>query len=113
MRSRPDVLVLGGGGVLGLEWIMGVLSGIEDASGFDLRECEYLVGTSAGSIAAARLLAGKRPGRPPKPERPPKRLHCGVKAADKKVLRFGVKYSRCGAERPKRKPDRVSATGMK
>jgi NTE family protein len=57
--------VLGGGGLLGLEWIMGVLSGIEDATGFDLRDCEYFVGTSAGSIAAARLLAGKRPRRPP------------------------------------------------
>ena len=44
---------------------MGVLSGIEDATGFDLRDCEYFVGTSAGSIAAARLLAGKRPRRPP------------------------------------------------
>jgi NTE family protein len=65
MRSRPDVLVLGGGGVLGLEWIMGVLSGIEDSTGFDLRECEYFVGTSAGSIAAARLLGGRRPRRPP------------------------------------------------
>lgn len=44
---------------------MGVLSGIEDSTGFDLRECEYFVGTSAGSIAAARLLGGRRPRRPP------------------------------------------------
>ena len=36
MRSRPDVLVLGGGGLLGLEWIMGLLAGIEDATGFDV-----------------------------------------------------------------------------
>ena len=37
MLSRPDVLVLGGGGVLGQEWLMGVLAGIEDATAFDFR----------------------------------------------------------------------------
>lgn len=72
MRSRPDVLVLGAGGVLGLEWIMGFLAGIEDATGFDLRDCEYFVGTSAGSIAAARLLGGRRPRRPPDTATAPK-----------------------------------------
>jgi NTE family protein len=62
--SRPDVLVLGGGGVIGERWIMGVLAGIEDATGFDLRRCEYFVGTSAGSIVAARLAAGVALNRP-------------------------------------------------
>jgi NTE family protein len=64
MRSRPDVLVLGAGGVLGEAWMMGVLSGIEDASGFDLRDCEHFVGTSAGAIVAAHLVAGDSPRRP-------------------------------------------------
>ena len=64
MRTRPDVLVLGGGGVLGEAWMMGVLAGIEDATGFDLRECESFVGTSAGSIVAAHLVAGRSPRRP-------------------------------------------------
>jgi NTE family protein len=64
MHSRPDVLVLGGGGVLGEAWMMGVLSGIEDATGFDLRDCESFVGTSAGSIVAAHLAAGRSPRRP-------------------------------------------------
>jgi NTE family protein len=65
MVSRPDVLVLGGGGVLGEAWMMGVLAGIEDATGFDLRGCEHFVGTSAGSIVAAHLVAGNAPRRPP------------------------------------------------
>ena len=43
---------------------MGVLSGIEDAAGFDLRECEGFVGTSAGAIVAAHLVAGNAPRRP-------------------------------------------------
>lgn len=69
MRSRPDVLVLGGGGLLGVEWMMGLLAGIEDATGFDLRDCEYFVGTSAGSIIAARLQGGRRLRRPNGTER--------------------------------------------
>jgi NTE family protein len=64
MVSPPDVLVLGAGGVLGEAWMMGVLAGIEDATGFDLRRCEYFVGTSAGAIVAAHLAAGKAPRRP-------------------------------------------------
>jgi NTE family protein len=64
MRTRPDVLVLGGGGVLGEAWMMGVLAGIEDGSGFDLRDCESFVGTSAGAIVAAHLVSGRSPRRP-------------------------------------------------
>jgi NTE family protein len=64
LSSRPDVLVLGGGGVLGEAWMMGVLAGLEDKTGFDLRRCEHFVGTSAGSIIAARLVAGESPRRP-------------------------------------------------
>ncbi len=64
MLTRPDILVLGGGGVLGEAWINGVLAGLEDGAGLDLRRCEYFVGTSAGSIVGARLAAGHRPERP-------------------------------------------------
>jgi NTE family protein len=57
----PDVLVLGGGGTLGEVWMNAVLAGIEDATGFDARECDGYVGTSAGSIVAAALAGGARP----------------------------------------------------
>ena len=43
---------------------MGVLAGIEDAAGFDLRDCDHYVGTSAGAIVAAHLVAGQSPRRP-------------------------------------------------
>jgi NTE family protein len=62
----PDVLVLGAGGVVGEAWMTGVLGGVEDAARLDLRRVEAFVGTSAGSIVAARLAAGeplRRPGR--------------------------------------------------
>lgn len=60
----PDVLVLGAGGVLGEAWMTGVLAGLEEAAGIDFRRCERFVGTSAGSIVAATLVAGRSPRRP-------------------------------------------------
>lgn len=59
--DRPDVLVLGVGGTLGEAWLRGLLSGLDAAGGPDMRGCEYFVGTSAGSIVAAGLAAGRRP----------------------------------------------------
>jgi NTE family protein len=58
--SAPDVLVLGGGGILGEAWMSALLAGIEDATGFDTRRCDGYVGTSAGSIVAAALAGGAR-----------------------------------------------------
>jgi NTE family protein len=60
----PDVLVLAGGGVIGEAWMTGLLAGIEDEAGVDLRRVEAFVGTSAGAIVAARLAAGRSPRRP-------------------------------------------------
>jgi NTE family protein len=59
--QTPDVLVLGGGGILGEAWMGALLTGLQDATGFDARECEGYVGTSAGSIVAALLAAGVEP----------------------------------------------------
>jgi NTE family protein len=60
----PDVLVLAGGGVVGEAWMTGVLGGLQDASGADFARVEAFVGTSAGSIVAARLAAGAPLRRP-------------------------------------------------
>jgi NTE family protein len=65
VRTRPDILVLGAGGMLDEAWMTGVLAGIEDATGFEMRRCEYFVGTSIGSLLATRLAAGQAPARPP------------------------------------------------
>jgi NTE family protein len=64
MELRPDILVLGGGGVLGEAWMVGLLAGLEDGGGFKLATCEHFLGTSAGSIVAARLAAGHPLRRP-------------------------------------------------
>jgi NTE family protein len=55
------MLVLGGGGILGEAWMLGVLAGIEQQGGFDPRDCGGFIGTSAGSIVAATLAAGIPP----------------------------------------------------
>src|SRR3954463_12949482 len=59
--ARPDVLVLGAGGIVGEAWMGGVLAGLEQATGFDARGCDHFVGTSAGSIVAAALAGGVDP----------------------------------------------------
>ena len=65
---RPDVLVLASGGTLGEAWMSGILAGIEDATGHDFRATESVVGTSAGSLVGAALVAGERPRRPRPPD---------------------------------------------
>lgn len=57
MTTRRGV-VLGSGGILGLAWMTGALRAIEDHGGFDVREVDVLVGTSAGSLLAVLLGAG-------------------------------------------------------
>ncbi|NEM07116.1 patatin-like phospholipase family protein [Geodermatophilus normandii] len=50
-------LVLGGGGIAGIAWEVGLLSGLA-ASGVDLRDADLVVGTSAGSIVGTLLRTG-------------------------------------------------------
>jgi NTE family protein len=51
-------LVLGAGGVLGHAFHVGVLRALEEATGWDPRDADVIVGTSAGSHVAAYLRAG-------------------------------------------------------
>jgi NTE family protein len=47
-------LVLGGGGSAGNAWLIGVIAGLVDA-GLDVTEADLIIGTSAGSTAAAQI----------------------------------------------------------
>jgi NTE family protein len=60
--QTPDALVLGGGGTLGEAWMSSLLAGLDESDGFDARASGGFVGTSAGSIVAAALVAGHAPG---------------------------------------------------
>ncbi|WP_284744467.1 patatin-like phospholipase family protein [Amycolatopsis sp. RTGN1] len=50
-------LVLGGGGVAGIAWTTGLLTGLAE-NGQDLTGADLLVGTSAGSVVAAQVTSG-------------------------------------------------------
>lgn len=54
-------LVLGGGGLVGHAWHVGVLAGLADATGWDPRRAQLVVGTSAGAVVGAELRAGFDP----------------------------------------------------
>src|SRR5918997_3420992 len=94
MLELPDTLVLGAGGTLGEAWMRGLLSGIESATQLDFRDCEYFVGTSAGSIVAAALAAGRRP-----------------QAGDRAAREWGAQASEQDPQRDPRGPPRLPRGG--
>lgn len=52
-----SALVLGGGGITGIAWELGILHGLAE-SGVDLTDADTVVGTSAGSVVGAQLGSG-------------------------------------------------------
>ena len=54
MPGRERALVLGGGGSAGNAWLIGVIAGLFDA-GLDVTGADLVIGTSAGSTAAAQI----------------------------------------------------------
>ena len=54
-------LVLGAGAYPGHAWHVGVLHGLEDALGIDIRDATLIVGTSIGSITGGGIRGGFRP----------------------------------------------------
>ena len=57
MREANRALVLGGGGVTGIAWQIGVHCGLRRA-GVVLGDADTIIGTSAGSVAGIVLAAG-------------------------------------------------------
>jgi NTE family protein len=62
MNTTPSstALVLGGGGSAGNAWLIGVIAGLFDA-GLDVTDADLIVGTSAGSTAAAQITGATPP----------------------------------------------------
>jgi NTE family protein len=58
MTSDGRALVLGGGGVTGVAWEIGLLYGLAER-GIDLSKADLFVGTSAGSVVAAQITKGE------------------------------------------------------
>ena len=57
MSLPRTALVLGGGGITGIAWEVGVLAGLADA-GLDVTGADLVVGTSAGSVVGAQVSCG-------------------------------------------------------
>ncbi|MGY1748898.1 patatin-like phospholipase family protein [Modestobacter sp. SYSU DS0511] len=75
MSEQRRALVLGGGGITGIAWATGVLTGLADA-GIDLSGADLVVGTSAGSVVGTQVRSGvplaelfEREVAPPRPGR--------------------------------------------
>ncbi|MFV2177835.1 patatin-like phospholipase family protein [Actinomadura sp. LOL_016] len=58
MSDNGRALVLGGGGVAGIAWLTGVLTGLAE-EGTDVTGAGLVVGTSAGSAVAAQVGSGE------------------------------------------------------
>jgi NTE family protein len=58
--THERALVLGGGGSTGNAWLIGVVAGLFDA-GLDVTDADLIVGTSAGSAAAAQITSASAP----------------------------------------------------
>ncbi|HWE65854.1 MAG TPA: patatin-like phospholipase family protein [Acidimicrobiales bacterium] len=77
-EERPTIgLVLGAGGVVGQAYQAGVLAALEREVGWDPRDADIIVGTSAGSVTGAAL-------------------RVGVPATDLAASSYGVPLSRRG-----------------
>ncbi|GAA5060366.1 patatin-like phospholipase family protein [Nocardia callitridis] len=57
MASSGSAVVLGGGGVVGTAWLVGLAAGLRRA-GVDLDSADLIIGTSAGSIAGTIIRSG-------------------------------------------------------
>ncbi|MFD2090653.1 patatin-like phospholipase family protein [Blastococcus deserti] len=60
MSDQRTALVLGGGGITGIAWEIGILAGLAE-TGTDLGRADLVVGTSAGSVVSAQLTGGLDP----------------------------------------------------
>ncbi|MFJ4171459.1 patatin-like phospholipase family protein [Paenarthrobacter sp. NPDC089714] len=56
-QRNTRALVLGGGGSTGNAWLIGVVAGLVEA-GLDVTKADLVIGTSAGSTAAAQITGG-------------------------------------------------------
>src|SRR5215831_3296151 len=89
MAGHERALVLGGGGSVGNAWLIGVVAGLFEA-GLDVTQADLIIGTSAGSTAAAQITSARRP-----PE-----LLADILAAAPPPRTGGVGPDRGGAPRP-------------
>lgn len=58
MSPPSTALVLGGGGITGIAWELGLIAGLAEG-GVDLSRAQVVIGTSAGSVVGAQITSGE------------------------------------------------------
>ncbi|KOT95687.1 hypothetical protein ADK70_10445 [Streptomyces rimosus subsp. pseudoverticillatus] len=62
MSAHSTAVVLGGGGLAGIGWTIGVLAALEEQGVLRLDSADYVIGTSAGAAVAAAVLQAESAG---------------------------------------------------
>jgi NTE family protein len=81
-------LVLGGGGVTGVAWEIGVLRGLAEG-GVDATAAELVVGTSAGSVVGALVASGADLDRMYQAQLTGSSREIGARFGSRQLMRFG------------------------
>jgi NTE family protein len=100
-QARPTrALVLGGGGVTGIAWEIGVLAGLLAAE-VDLRNADVLIGTSAGAYVGAAYVSGYDIGHLFAEQLEPHDAEVGTAASEATVTEWLEAFRVGGADRAK------------
>jgi NTE family protein len=86
-------LVLGGGGVTGVGWELGLIAGLASA-GVRLLDADLVIGTSAGSVVAAQLTSGRDVEELYEAQLRPPTSELAARLGPLSLLRFGVAMAR-------------------
>jgi NTE family protein len=90
-------LVLGGGGVTGIAWEIGVLRGLAEA-GVDATAPDLVVGTSAGSVVGALVASGASLERMYSAQLSGSSQEIGARFGARQLMRFGWAMLRSGGD---------------
>jgi NTE family protein len=93
-------LVLGGGGITGIAWELGLLKGLADA-GVDLSDADLVIGTSAGSVVGAQVTSGQSLEALYESQLPPGDAEIGAKLSRFTLLRLVPPMLLPGSEQKK------------
>lgn len=104
-RKPKRGLVLGAGGVLGAAWSVGALCALEEVCGFDPRDADVIIGTSAGSVLGALVAGGVSP-------RQLRDHQLGIPVTEGPLSGFSWDYERATSQRPGRPKFFAKGSGL-
>lgn len=108
--TEKRALVLGGGGVTGIAWELGMLHGLLEA-GLDLTDADIVVGTSAGSVVGAQITSGRPLADWYAVQLEPPHAEIGARFGPREVRRLVLPAMIPGTQRQRRK--RLGRAAMK